>query len=398
MMTETIIADSYVTLAALAGLFKLRSNLKSSNIISAQNARFIFAINIIILMLVCRVLVWTTQIKFFDSILLTAASFIPLAMLVLCEGLMRRHAHMFLKLSTTAGIFVFTSLAFFTNKSNDTNIIFALLIFQIAMLSAIGLWVLTRDRQKLSTAENQNINSLAWSLLLILPLAITDFRTEWINSPVRVGGIAILFLCWLVLSTDRMRSNQFSIMISFAMIILGVCLASFSINLITGINAVQTLQASAIMLSTALLLQVYAQARSLKRKETHKSLIPYIVNFDKDDHEEFIHGLQNQQFFSDAVILGVNDLSDFDHHFFKFLLDKKFIKSGDISEQSNNKYDEQLSWLFEKYRATHAILISEQPLRILILDLPSFAETPETEKELKIVQRIALLMSPKEKI
>lgn len=395
-MTETIIADSYVTLTALAGLFLLQSSLKPSNIIAAQNVRFIFATNIIILMLVCRVLVWTTQIKFFDSILLITASFIPLAMLVLCEGLMRRHAHMIFKLITTTGIIIFTSLAFFTNKSNDTNTILALLIFQVAMLSAIGLWVITRDRQKLSTAENQNINSLAWSLLLILPLAITDFRTEWINSPVRSGGIAILFLCWLALSADRMRTNQLSIMISFAMIFLGVCLATFSINLITEINTAQNLQVAAIMLSTGLLLQVFAQARSLKRKETHKSLIPYIVNFDKDDHEQFIHGLQNQQLFSDALILDENDLSDFNHHFFQFLLEKKFVKSSYISEQSNNKNGEQLSWLFEKYRATHAILISEQPLRILVLDLPSFAEAPETEKELKIVQRIALLMSPKE--
>ncbi len=66
--------------------------------------------------------------------------------------------------------------------------------------------------------------------------------------------------------------------------------------------------------------------------------------------------------------------------------------------QSNNKYDEQLSWLFEKYKATHAILISEQPLKILVLDLPSFAEAPETEKELKIAQRVALLMSSKETV
>lgn len=397
-MTETLIADSYVTLTALAGLFILRSSLKPSNIIAAQNRRFIFAINIIILMLIFRVLVWTTQIKFFDTILLIAASLIPLAMLVLCEGLMRRHAHMVLKLFTTAGIIVFTSLAFFTNKSNDTNTILALLIFQVTMLSAIGLWVITRDRQKLSTAENQNINSLAWSLLLILPLAITDFRTEWINSPVRSGGIAILFLCWLALSADRMRTNPLSIMISFAIIFLGVCLATFSINLITGISAAQSLQVAAIMLSTGLLLQVFAQARSLKRKETHKSLIPYIVNFDKDDHEQFIKGLQNQQLFSDALILDENDLSDFDHHFFEFFREKKFVISGYISEQSNNKYDEQLSWLFEKYKATHAILISEQPLKILVLDLPSFAEAPETEKELKIAQRVALLMSSKETV
>ncbi|MEM8793967.1 MAG: hypothetical protein AAGE61_00260 [Pseudomonadota bacterium] len=397
-MGATLVADSFVSIAAIAGLLILRLSIKRSSRMPWIAQRYSFAISVLVAMLASRVFFWTTGYAHFVVINVIAAALIPLAMLILCEGLMRRHAHHLLKIGIVAGVAVFILFAPFAPLFDGPIPWQGLLAFQIVSIILIGVWVIGRDRSDLTTAENRIIDRLAWSLLLIIPFAITDFRSALIDSPARLSGVAILFLCWLSLSVDRLRTNTFHILGNFALIAVSVCVAVSAISFLADLSFTQSVQAAAIILCTGLLLQVFTEARSLQREGERATLLSYIANSSPQSHIEFLTGLQDHPLVSGALILEEADLDDFGAGLKTHLKTKRILRAGDRTDLKEELLDEELAWLFERYGATHAMLASEDPLRIVLLSLPSIANAPGAELELAVVQRLSHIMSKAEAV
>ncbi|MEX0337534.1 MAG: hypothetical protein AB3N11_00700, partial [Arenibacterium sp.] len=56
--------------------------------------------------------------------------------------------------------------------------------------------------------------------------------------------------------------------------------------------------------------------------------------------------------------------------------------------------DEQVNWLFARFDATHAVLLSRAPLRVVMMNNPDIASLDSTGAGLHAVQRMAhVLMS-----
>ena len=53
---------------------------------------------------------------------------------------------------------------------------------------------------------------------------------------------------------------------------------------------------------------------------------------------------------------------------------------------------DHVAHLFARYDATHLMLATCAPLRVLALNMPSLAMSPRAELELRVVQRMAVLM------
>lgn len=392
-MSALVITDSFVSLAALLGLLILRGSLAREK--SPLNRRFLFGIDVLNLMLVSRVLSWTTQIGFFDRLTVAAAGFVPLAALVLTEGLLRRHAPVPLKWLTAVGAAIILLLAFVEPAWMDAGLIYLLLGLQLVVFIALGYLVVSRDRGALTASENLMVDRLALSLLLIVPFTLTDFRDAFFLTPVRLSGIAILFLCWLALSFSRINLTHWEIGRSFMLVLAAGLAAGLAISTLAGLDGPTTVQVIAIIISAALVAQIYNERRTLHRDEERDSILRSIAEAGDESPEDFLQALQNHPMVSGALVLQDADLTDFDDALMR-AFDQAPIRRKSVAsdEEVNPDADatEQLAWFFEKYDATHAMLVARQPRIVVALNMPTLAASPGAELELAAVQRFAALM------
>ena len=390
-MLDPVIADSFVSLAAVVGLLTLRSTLKQDGDDAPINSRFLFGINVVCTMMVARVLSWTTGFEIFDVITVIAAGLIPLATLLLCEGLLQRHAPAILKWIAALGAGVFFVLAFFSRQYIDPGRVMGLLAFQGFIFICAGYLVVTRDKTSLSTAENQSIERIALSLLLIVPFAISDYRTGFFDTPVRMSGVAVLFLCWLAISLRRSNLHHGEIFRSFFLLLGSAVAAGVSIAWLADIDLRTMVQIIAIITSATIVAVIYNDSRSLQRDEERDSLLRYLARSNLEDPDSFLRGLLRHEPVTGALVLEEKDLADFDESFREAFRKEPFKRVSDSGTTDTS--GEQVRWFFEKYDATHALMVSDRPFAVMALNIPAFAASPNVELELQTVQRMAQLIS-----
>jgi len=398
-MENYLIADTVVSLAAFCGLVLLISSIRRSDP-SSLTRRFLFGLNVVAVVLGARILAWTTGIGVFETLTLVAAGTIPLATILLTEGLMRRHAPFMVKLITAGSAVLFVPLAFFPDSLVEPTRITLLLLSQVFGFAAAAVLVLRRDRSEHSASENRVIDRIALSLLLIIPFLITDFRINEIAVPVRLGGVAILALCWLTISLERAHLANQDMITAFLILFAGSAFAGSAIAWLNALDFTGHVQAIVISFSATLVAVIYNDSVALRFDERRNSLLRHMAEGKISDSMEFLRGLQNHALVDGALMLQQEKLKDFDIGLLKKLFSEKPIRKlaeirGQGGESEASK--EQLKWLFERFDATHVILADDDPLTLVALNMPSLAASPGAETELKAVQRMAFLIANSER-
>ena len=399
MTDPVLLADVFVSLAALIGVLIVAFDLASRRTPDPLSRRFTFGLWVLAVLLAARIAYWTTGLWLFQMTVITAAGLVPLAALILTEGLLRRHAPREMKVSAAIATILVLALAPLPHSLVEPWRIIFVLGYQAAMFFAVAWMVLERDRDSLSPAENQMVDRIALSLILILPLLITDYRSGFIPVPVRLGGIAILFLCWLAVSLQRSNGMHRDILVALAALTIGAFAAGTIIAGISGTGWVGAVQAVAVVLSASLAAAIYVDSASLRNEERRDSLLRHLAHGDISDTKAFLRGLQNHVLVNGALALGDAELKEFDTRILtRLFADDPVRSAGNIKLAANLDEDarEQLSFLFEQYEATHAMLVATAPLSIVVLSMPSIGAAPGAETELRAVQRMALLISEQE--
>ena len=394
-MHNYVIADSIVSLAALFGLIMLIAAIRGSDK-NSLSRRFLFGLYVILILLAGRIMFWLTGLWLFDTITLIAGSLVPISTILITEGLLRRHAPFFVKILAAAITVTLVVLAFVPTSFVDPTRLHLLLIAQVFGFGTSGLLVLTRNRASLSSAENRMIDRIALSLFLIIPFIVTDFRFEQIDTPVRMGGIAILVLCWLTISLERAHLTNGDMLRAFFVLAIAAIFTGSAIALLNGLEFTGYVQAIVITLSATLVAVIYNDSIALRFDGRRDSLLRHMAEGEINSSAEFLKGLQNHPLVEGALILGKRELADFDNHILSQSFNKEPMrKVSDLEEETfiTPAEAEQLSWLFEKYNSTHAILASKKPLTLVALNMPALSSSPGAETELKAVQRMAELIS-----
>ncbi|MEM7723205.1 MAG: hypothetical protein AAF376_12610 [Pseudomonadota bacterium] len=394
--TPDLIADSFVTAASVIGLVLFRQILRAERSEAGSSHQFIFAINVIIVVMASRLLQWFTGWYAAGALTYVAACFIPLAALLVTENVLRRHAPFALKIWVTLGAAALSIGAVFEVLSMTVTYIYALAAFQFLTFAALGVLVVRRDRGSLSATENAMVDRLALSLLFILPFAVTDFRTEVFDAPVRMSGIAVLLLCWLAIGLRRGTASQSGVIASLLAPALAIGVAALAIALLTGLEGRAMVQVVAIMVSAGLVSRVAIAARDIRSEERSGGLLRYVATAPMRDHAGFLAGLQHQAPTSGALILDAASLADFDTAFRAQFDVTPVLRKTDIPKLSVANLAEQADWFFRKYDATHAVLVSRTPFRLMALNIPALTQSDEVEHELSVVQRMAVLLAEAE--
>lgn len=210
-----LIGNLFLSLAALAGLFVVHGVVSARDPWAPLNRRDLFGLRVSVVLFAGRALVIITGSDAFRLLVLLGVALIPLAVLLLVEGLLRRHAPVWAKVLIGGGTLVFGMTAFWWSTSIDPARLVALLVFQTGELMLGGWLVLSRDKASLSDAENRMAERLALSLLLIIPLAAADFLILYLGLPAQFSSLGVLFLCWLAVSLGRWEDRHREPLLSF---------------------------------------------------------------------------------------------------------------------------------------------------------------------------------------
>lgn len=391
-----LIVDSAISLAALGAILVVigATGLETSRVPLTRRLRF--GLLVLAVLLASRVADWWTGWGLLGLITLIAAGLVPLATLLLTEGLLRRHAPLPAKIFVAGGALFFALAGLLPDQLVEPWRFVLLFGFQLAGFAIIALLAMRRDRASLSRAENQAVDRIALSLLLILPLLATDYRGLFPEIPVRLGGLAILFLCWLMISLGQRTVSHRDTLVAFVILFATAIAGGWAIAAAFGLDDRQAIQTMAIVLSAALLGVIWKDSVTLRTEQRRENLLVHLAHGEIDTATAFLEGLQSHPLVEGSLLLQDRDLADLDPSVLVALFDRlpvaglaDFRRIGSMSEGEA----EQLAWLLEKYEATHVMMVSRLPLQLVALNMPAVSVTPGAEAELRVVQRMALMIS-----
>jgi hypothetical protein len=388
-MTPELVADSFVTLAGVLGLLLLGGLLRSDNPPAPASRAFGFAILVLLAVMLSRLVGWLGGWAWLGVVTYLAATLVPLAVLVITEALLRRHAPLGLKLFVVGGAVLLAATQMVPVVADGVALA-GLAGFQVLTFAALGWLILRRDRGALAPAENAMVDRLALSFLLILPFGLSDFRLGPIDSPVRLSGIAILFLCWLAIGLRRQdgAGRPGEVLATLAMLSAGLGAAALAVAAVAGLDLRQTVQVTAIFAAAVLLVQIHLGVRQLRREAAAPGLVHYLATAPVGDPGQFLSGLRLANPALSAVVLGEGNLGDFDARFTALFRADPLLARRHLARIADPAAAEQAAWFFTRFDATHAVAVSLEPLRLLAVNVPALTEPRALEDELRLVYRL----------
>ena len=383
----------FLSLSALAGLLILQAVICARDPWAPLNRRFLLGLRVMAMLFAGRALLILTGLDFFRFFILLGATLIPLSVLLLAEGLLRRHAPRWVKFWVMGGTVLFSILSFWWSNSIDPARLIGLLVFQLSGFF-IGAWlVLTRDKASLTVAENHTVERLALSLFLLVPLAAADFLMIYLHLPAQISPLGVLFLCWLAVSLGRSQSQHRAPLVSFLAIVLGAGLSGFVIAQMVDMDKDATILTLAVILAAVLVAVLFIEAQTLRIEEHSQSLLRHLAEDRSRDALGFSRGLQAHPLVEGAVLIEAKQLSGLDtvvlQHIFRV---RPILRRAD-PPFSDGVEGDHIKHLFSMFNASHILLADDAPITLVALSMPSLATSPRAELELAAVQRMARLMS-----
>ena len=386
-------ADSILAATALVGIAATIAVIRARSAPDGLSARFAFALLLAAGILATRLLAWHLNAVIFDTIDLLFAAWIPLAVILVLEGLQRRHAPRAVKLFVVGGGVLCSALALF-----DAVLVFPsylLLAFQLVTLVA-AYWLSRTDSGDLSESEKRALSRLRIALPILVVFVASDYGVfaEWV--PIRASSVAILFFCWVAVGLSQATTSRWDVAI-----ILYVLL---TVSLLTGIAAwVMSgspqlgVQVGAMAMSGAILALVCNEAVRAFADSRRDDLLKALTAADATDTKRFMAALTRHSPLQGTTLIDGASLRDFNAaELIDAFAQKPVIDRRDIEGFPENTR-QQLDSLLVTYEATHLLLVTASPsLRLAAAKLATVGNNAALKTELALVQRMAELVSRQE--
>ncbi|MFA8440784.1 hypothetical protein [Yoonia sp.] len=393
----TMITQLFLSYAALLGLFVLQSVLVRRDPWDPINRRFLFGVRMTMVLFAGRALMILTGIEAFRILVLFAAAVIPLAVLILTEGLLRRHAPPLVKAVIGVGAVLFAVMSLWYSDSIDPARLYALLGFQLLGFVLSGWLIVARDRAALSAGENAMVVRLGLSLILLIPLAAGDFLLLSIGLPIQFSALGVLILCWLAIGLGRTYLGHRATLVNLAVMVGAAVIVGGMLGFFAQHGRDGFLLTIATVMTMVFVVAILTDARALRLEEQSLGLLRQLATARTDDPMTFLHDLQDHPRVEGAVVVSAESLEGLQDD----VLDAIFAAAPVLRRvdppQLGPVADDHIAYLFERYSATHILLAVPHPRVLVALSMPSLGASPSTELELQVVQRMAALMATQER-
>lgn len=389
-----VLADLFLSVSAIIGMAVLHRVITSRGAWEPLNRRFLFGIRVTIALFAGRALGIVTGVNLFNIITLIGAALIPVAVLLLTEGLLRRHAPRWAKAFVAGGAVIFALWAVVPIGPYSWRL-YGLLVFQALGLLVSGWLVVSRDRGSLSGSENRAVERLGLSLVMLVPLAATDFLTVQMGVPVQASPLAVLFLCWLAIGLGGNEARHRASVMAFGVVVGVAVMATVALSVMFAMGWDASLVAGAVVLAAILTAAVYMEARHQRMDAQSLSMLRHLAEA-KGGAMQFLNRLQDHPMVEGSAIIGKDVLEDLDQVALERLFEQHpVIRRADM--WGEGQAADYARHLFARYGASHIFWVSGTPLRLVALSMPAVAASSVTELELAAVQRMAALLAAGER-
>ncbi|MEM9341609.1 MAG: hypothetical protein AAGA87_01045 [Pseudomonadota bacterium] len=361
MSNPYLLPDLVVALSTVAGLVIVYRHIGPSQ--DGLSRRFRWLLFIAATFYGLRAVGWLADIWLFRAATVVMAVAVPVAALTLAEGLLRRHAPLWVKTVIAAGALITALVGIMPTMWTSTLLVRLLLAYQVIAFALIAWLVLTRDRSTLSPIENATINRISLALVAIFPMILTDFRGEPFGIPVRMSGLAALIVCWIALNLEDRAQTARSLAVSLALILAIPLIAALAIGAHLQAGTLVTTQIAAMIAAPVFALLIALAALTARRTRARRSVIGTLRRTKSlDDYLATLQGLSDG-----FTIVSEDDLKDFDQ------LRTAFDATGaarhrDLPKSPGDDTLEQsqLREFLRRHAGSEAFVVSDSPLRIAV--------------------------------
>lgn len=394
--------DVLVTWVGAATLLRYRIALGRRRERSALERRTGFLISCIALLLLLRGFSWLRpEVRWLGIVMLLPATLLPLAMTLFTEGLLRRHVPRWTKwlavaLTLTAAV---TTIVFGMVHTSDARVTYLLLGALLTMMSVLGVLLARRERGSLSRSENGLVRACLLVTLISLPLVATDFRFDigWPMS--RLGTLGALLFCYTLLRRPQEHARVLWWARDVGRLLLRagvVCL----LLLVALRTAPRDLLVPLFVLATALVIAVAIVDRLAQSNasRTETALLRWLARPPATTLHGFVRELHHLPLTADALVVEQEDLVMYDYgalcaalatgrpvHSLARLREQR-IAHGEGRVEAARGAD-QLTDLLERAEMTHVALLTREPLRLLLANIPELPGAADAELALGAVVR-----------
>lgn len=310
---------------------------------------------------------------------------LPVAALVLSEGLLRRHAPTWLKaLICAAGLAV--ALAILLTDGRAPASTWVLGVYVLSSLTAVTALLLFRDRASLSRQENAGVATLIVSGVLLTLLSLTDFLPA---APLGLSGVGAAIVGY-ALSANPSSSREARLALSNLVVIFVLTAAgTLPFALALGMSDLaERVRLGAIVLAALLAVNAALDARRRIGRPARGFALA-LAGADTTSLDGFLAGLADQPLLAGLRLAA--SLTDYDQPALGAAMASRAVwtpaalRDAQIAPRARD----ELSDLMARGEATHALLISPQPLRIALLTLPGAGPTDEADADLALFRKLA---------
>jgi hypothetical protein len=394
-MTSGLIADSIVNLCGAIGLSVAMVTLHRRDPRSPLTRRLVLALGVIALLFLVRGVAWWTGSVVLDRISLIPAALVPLGALIVTEGILRRHAPRAVKLAVVVGGIALGLGGALGLERFATPYGMSLSLFQLAVFAACGWLLATRDRATLMASENRSIGRLAVGLVAVIPFILTDFQVLAPDIPVRLGALgAVLLITAVLIAGGGAETRRQALLMTALRLGSSALLGAAAACVSPDVDAAQITRFCAIAISGVLTIGLMVDALRAHFEAQVPGVLSSVAASPARTRDQLMAELVRHPIFESARRYRESDLAAYDPPLLReFLSTRRVLRHPEApwGLTSSDPAVERVASLMAANSATHLIILSHDPVDVIVLAVPVISADPATETALALVRRLLAL-------
>ena len=385
MIAAAAHADAFVNATALIGLICALGSMPQAAKASMLDQRLKGLYAWTALFLGARQLFWLWPSAFLVFVIMAAAAWMPLFILLLVEQLLRRHAPRHLKWSALGCGIVFTVVAMLAGADWPRPALTAFAGAMSLVLLLTLLFIARNRRRDLSGAETRMADSVALALIVCVPASVSEFHGLWPQLPVALGmpGLLLFIVMSAALATGIGSPLRFLIdLAALALTAAAITLSTHWLSPALG-EADLIRLATNVLCVSAVVLILYRLNESRRLSLRRRTVVDALAVLpDGADADALIaaHPLTAAGTVLDDRYLGLygDDIR-------AALARQPVITRATFSDTDTASAAQNL---LDEHGATHLVRLGRAPLRLLALASGAIGDTRALEAELTLLSRL----------
>jgi len=398
-----VLAEALVSWASLYGVATAMRVYWKQTARSRVERCVLFLLGVLFGLLAVRGFFWITGSKVFGALTYFFASVLPLAVVLYIEALLRRHMPLLVKILVLAGTVVFVAFALSERLHADPFWMRVFSGYVLALMVVLLTMLFLRDRSDLTEVENRAADAVGVAVAMIVPFVMTDLLTDLGLPMVRVGSVGILMFAFATVVAAEPRATVGAVVNTHLRVIgLSIALGAIEAWVIGDVRTATVARTGAFFACFLLLTMIYLRVHTHRQLSRGPGLVRSIATADTRTTEGFLHVLEQLPIVADYRLVRAADLRGYDHKdafvgLFPAdgarVVTRRQLRRRSGAPQVEHSYvADQLADLLEREQMTHAVLLRERPLSLLLVHIPSAGLEQSAIAQLGLVRAVAAVI------